>query len=298
MTTATALDLQLHVDAPDVAGPLAVFPLFGPPPRATYLPFRVAATRGCTITERPGGASVNDLVVRNDTPDAVLLLDGEEVAGAQQDRTFDMTVLVAPRTTMEVPVSCVEHGRWDGRRHHEPFTSAERTAFPELRRLKADRGRALRADQGAVWSAVSAKHARLGTHSPTDAMRDAYEGHHDHLESLRRAIRFRPGQVGMLAAIGGRLRVLDHASRPDAFAVLAAPLVRGYALDALEAPLATPPAPTVAEAQAFVDDLLRGRVEPRPGVGLGTHVRVEQRAAFATALVHDGEVVQLSAFAR
>jgi hypothetical protein len=290
MTTATALDLHLHVDEPDVAGPLAVFPLFGPPPRAMYKPFAAAA--GCTITERPGDASVNDLLVRNAGPDAVLLYAGEEVAGAQQDRTFDLTVLVAPRTEVEVPVSCVEHGRWDGRRHHESFKPAERMAYPELRRMKAQQR-----SQHMVWSEVAAKSARLGVPSATGAMGDAFRTHHDGIEPLRQAIRVRPGQVGMLAAIGGTFRVLDHCSRPDAFAVLAAPLVRGYALDAIECTdIGTPP--SVDDARAFLDSLLRGEVSTRPGVGLGTQVRVEQRATLTTALVHDGEVLQLSAFAR
>jgi hypothetical protein len=41
-----------------------------------------------------GGASVNDLLVLNPTDVDVLLYEGEEVLGAQQNRTFDVSVLV------------------------------------------------------------------------------------------------------------------------------------------------------------------------------------------------------------
>src|SRR3954469_8683629 len=127
-TTAPALQDHLaeplSVGDPDVHGPLAVFPLFGPPPRLEYLPFAQAAALGVSIKELEGIASVNDLVVINPLDKPVLLYEGEEVLGAQQNRTFDVSVLVPARSHLQVPVSCVEQRRWDGRRHGEAFTPA------------------------------------------------------------------------------------------------------------------------------------------------------------------------------
>src|SRR4051794_8756588 len=85
----------LVVGEPDVAGPLAVFPLFGPPPRQSYISFAEGITRSARVEELKGGASVNDLVIENPVDEPVLLYEGEEVLGAQQNRTFDVTVLVA-----------------------------------------------------------------------------------------------------------------------------------------------------------------------------------------------------------
>ena len=102
MTTASAvpptladhLSAPLRVGAPDVAGALAVFPVFGPAPRLEYVSFAQGSRRGVTIKELDGGASVNDLLVVNPTDTPVLLYEGEEVLGAQQNRTFDVSVLV------------------------------------------------------------------------------------------------------------------------------------------------------------------------------------------------------------
>ena len=58
------------------------------------------------------GASVNDLVVANPTPLPILVYEGEEVLGAQQNRTFDESVLIAAGATVKARVSCVEAGRW------------------------------------------------------------------------------------------------------------------------------------------------------------------------------------------
>src|SRR3954463_4944524 len=134
------MTIELHVQNPDVAGPLAVFPLVAAtPPTLRYRPF---AAGGVTLKELAEGASVNDLVVLNPLGVPVLLYEGEEVLGAQQNRTFDVSVLVAAGSELRVPVSCVEHGRGAGSRHNESFSPAPQAAYPELRKLKNRQARA------------------------------------------------------------------------------------------------------------------------------------------------------------
>src|SRR3954462_8228887 len=118
MTDPTAVAASMLVGEPDIAGPLAVFPVFGPAPTVEYRSFAEACALGATIRELPV-PSVNDLLVDNPLDVAVLLYEGEEVQGAQQDRTLDVSVLVPARSRLEVPVSCVEAGRWDGDDQYE-----------------------------------------------------------------------------------------------------------------------------------------------------------------------------------
>ncbi|MGG7379793.1 ARPP-1 family domain-containing protein, partial [Escherichia coli] len=56
------LAAPLGVGEPDVHGPLAVFPLVGPPPVLEYVAFADGCARGVVVKELAGGASVNDLV--------------------------------------------------------------------------------------------------------------------------------------------------------------------------------------------------------------------------------------------
>src|SRR5262245_5569874 len=88
----TYLAGPLQVGEPDVSGPLAVFPVFGPDPRLDYVALAEARERGFTVRELQSAASVNDLLAENPTDTRVLLYEGEEVLGAQQNRTFDVTV--------------------------------------------------------------------------------------------------------------------------------------------------------------------------------------------------------------
>jgi hypothetical protein len=295
----------LRVGEPDVHGPLAVFPLLGPPPVAEYVAFADGAARGLVVKELGDGAAVNDLMVLNPTDVNVLLYEGEEVLGAQQNRTFDVSVLVPAGMSLRVPVSCVEHGRWDGARHHESFTPAPQAAYPSLRAMKnraahtrVAAGLDARAEQGAVWDEVAAKSSRLEVASSTGAMHDIYEDCRDGLHAFESAIPLHDGQTGALVAIAGRIAVLDHVSRPDAFAVLHGPLVQGYALDALEAAGgAPPPPPSLDEAHAFVDRLATTRVTQHDGLGLGRDARFARHGLTGAGLVAGDELVQLTAFA-
>ncbi len=305
-TLSQFLSAPLRVGTPDVHGALAVFPLFGPPPVAEYVAFADGCARGLLVKELAEGASVNDLVVLNPTDADVLLYEGDEVLGAQQNRTFDVSVLVGAGTSVRVPVTCVEHGRWDGSRHREALAPAPQAAYPSLRGMKnraaharVAAGLEARAEQGAVWDEVAAKSSRMDVASATGAMHDIYEGRRDGLRAFEAAIARRDGQTGALVAIGGRLTVLDHVSRPDAFAALHRPLVQGYALDALEAATdGTPPAaPSLDEARAFVAELAGTRLTQHDGIGLGRDARFTGAGVAGAGLLAGDELVQLTAFA-
>jgi hypothetical protein len=293
----TLLEASLRVAEPDVHGPLAVFALLGDEPRLEYVSYAEAAASGAAVTELAGGASVNDVLVFNPLPVPFLLYEGEELRGAQQDRTVDAAVLVPAGATLKVAVSCVEHGRWEGSRHAEPFAPSPQAAFPALRAAKSRRMRArlaagqeARADQHEVWQTVQERSDALAAPSATGAMGDAFSARGSDVEALCSAVSRRDGQVGALVAIGGRFVVLDMVSRPDAFAALHGPLVRGYALDALGAPAGG--VPSVEEAAALVATISAEPVSRAASPGLGDTIHF----ASGTGLECDGELIQLSAF--
>lgn len=294
---------ELRLGEPDSIDALTVFPVFGPEPRFEYASFADGRTHGATITELEGGASVRDLIVHNPTPLPLLLFDGEEVLGAQQNRTLDVTVLAAAGQKTQIPVSCVEQGRWDGRRNHENFQRAPQAAYPELRRSKSRQvresiagGLDARADQSTVWHEVSEKASRHGVASPTGAMHDVFENRRGRLNEIQQAILPRPEQVGMLAAIDGQITVLDYVSRPSVFADLHAPLVQGYALDAIEH-AGSGAVVAHGDAEGFLELSLDNRAARRDGIGLGLDPRFEGNGAEGSGLEAAGELVQLTAFA-
>lgn len=298
----------LEVGEPDAAGPLAVYPIFGPGPAVDYISFSAAHAEGqVMVTELAGSASVNDLAVENGGGRTVLLYEGEELLGAQQNRVLDVSLLIAAQAKTRIPVSCVEQGRWDGRRHREAFRPSRQAADPELRKLKqrrvrerAAQGAEPRADQAEVWDQVRERMGELETHSSTDAMSDLYERRRSNLDGLREPIGLHEGQCGAVCAIAGRISILDYVGRPDVWADLHPALLEGYAMDALRAsrgesaPVDPPETSTVRGFTLLVTDApISGR---STGPGLGESARFAAAGVAGSALVHERELVQLTAF--
>jgi hypothetical protein len=299
------LAAPITVAEPDVSAALTVFPLIAAAaPTLDYLAFDHARERGAEIRELPGGAEVGDLMVDNPLRVPVLLYEGQEVLGGQQDRTIEVSVLVPAHTSLPVPVSCIEELRWDEARHDRAFTPAPQAGHPQLRRLKHERVRARSgaggprlASQRAVWASVAATAARHGTASDTGALNDVFEGRRDELERTGAAIEVKCSQVGMLAAIGGRFVVLDYVSDVEAFAALHRPLVSGYALDALEAGVDALTSPSLDNARDFMAQLLATRPHTSAAVGLGEELRLGFGGLAGSGLAAEGELVTLTAFA-
>ena len=95
-------------------------------PVAEYATLEDALPLGLRIDEVSDAGSVPELAVMNPTDANVLLYDGEELLGAKQNRILNVTVLVGAKSTLAIPVSCVEEGRWS--RRSASFASAEITA--------------------------------------------------------------------------------------------------------------------------------------------------------------------------
>ena len=88
------------------------------------------------VAEVSSHGSVPELRVVNKSSRMILILDGEELVGAKQNRIVNTTILIQGNTTIVIPVSCVEHGRWS---YDSPqFHSQERMMSSNLRAMKSE----------------------------------------------------------------------------------------------------------------------------------------------------------------
>jgi hypothetical protein len=95
---------------------------------AGYRTLDDALSRGeVEITEISEQGSVPELQLVNRGSRPVLIVDGEELVGAKQNRVVNLTILVAAQPELTIPVSCVEAGRW--RAKSRAFSSAPGTHF-------------------------------------------------------------------------------------------------------------------------------------------------------------------------
>jgi hypothetical protein len=209
-------------------------------------------------------------------------------------------VLVPAKADTEIPVSCVEHGRWgydSGRR----FAASPEFSPSTLRAIKTASVSARRrsmgdhhSDQASVWTEVARKHAMLGSSSPTGAMRDAYEQRASDLKAITRSFtRPLPEQTGVVVIVGGRAVVFDGFDKPETLARLWTRLIRGYAMEALGEPERHADREV---AERFVAAIGSAKATAHDAVGLGTEVVLTNQGFVAGALVWEGSVVHVAGF--
>ncbi len=279
-------------------GALTVIPLLAPLlAEPTWLTLAEAGDR-VRLTEMSESGSVPELTVENRADRPLLLIDGEELVGAKQNRVLNTTVLVAAGATVTIPVSCVEQGRWSYR--GRDFKSSDSTLFASLRRQKAEAvtrsaraGHGHRSDQGDVWEALSARAAEHGVASPTGAMRDFYHRYDEEIAGAREALAATPGQVGAAVYLGGRWVGLELLAGPGLFERTWPRLCAGYAADAVGQRRRARMTPSVSRLLATLPGC---PAEVVRAVGLGTEYRLGGDRTAGAALVVDDSVVHLMAF--
>lgn len=294
-------------------GRMTVYPLFAlghaaatPAPGATltYRTLRDALADGSVrVTER-AQASVPELVIENTGTFMILILDGEEIIGGRQNRIVNASFLVPAQTTMPLPVSCVEHGRW----HDESpvFASGEASYFSLRQAKHVQVTQSLRAtgrhtsDQGAIWNSVAATAAVARAAAPSGAMHDIYRTRDRDLTGYQEAFGYVPDALGLLVALGGRPAGADLFDQPGTAAQIWPRLVRSYALDALDAPDAPEASAGDTADRERMRDLIAwaqvGKYEVFPSAALGEDVRLEGDSVVGGGLVHEDVPIHINIF--
>jgi len=287
---------QLAFGAPRSAGALTMVPLLreGASP-ASYLLFEQAQAEGAArVTEVSEAGRVPALQAVNDSDRPVLLVDGEQLLGAKQNRMVTVTVMIAAHGRAEIPVTCVESGRWSWRARE--FRSSETAVHAGLRAAKArDAARSPRrqVDQGRVWAEVDRKSAALAAYSPSAALEDVFLSRRDQMGDAERQLTPQADQVGAVFMLGGRWGV-ELFNAPDAFAAFLPKAVRSWSLDALEGTVnGHAPAP---EAATLLAQLKAASTSVRPGVSLGFDLVFDDPEIAGGGLIHEDGVVHLSVF--
>jgi hypothetical protein len=286
---------------------VSFFPVYLPENRIP----RIAAGPGSgLVVGELDNPSVPHLKTENPTDTPILVIEGEHFLGGLQDRTANATVLVPPYTTLEIPVTCLEAGRWGppaGAGSAATTARHERShglAPPEVRRnVRASVNRSFeasaahRVDQSAAWQAVAGELRRRGAPSPTQAAREAegtaFRRHRSRrlaAEELERRGPL-PRQSGVCIAHGPRVRAVEIFGAPSLLRAYWRGIVRAYLAD----PATAPGQPSAERALWGARRMTWMKLRYAPGLGLGTEVRAADDVLAAVVLLVEGGLVHQSA---
>jgi hypothetical protein len=254
-----------------------------------------------SVTEVSSGGSVPELKVINKGETSVLLLDGEELAGAKQNRVLNTTILIKEKSETVIPVSCTEQRRWSY--VSQAFHDSDTVMSPSLRSEKArtvatslsSTGQ-YKSDQGTVWQKIDEMAQKAETVSQTGAMKDIYEQKKKDLDEYLRAFRYIPGQKGVLVFSGGQPVGFDFVSKEKAFEVLFPKMVKSYAMEAVLDDNKDETGVDHKRAEQFLKEATDCEEKKYESVGRGHDFRYESKTMVGSALAVDDKVVHMAFF--
>jgi hypothetical protein len=299
-----ATDLgRMEIGKPQVFNQIVIYPLLGAANGGPdYLTLNTALDRSAlTVTEMDEDGSVPELKVKTDSPLPILIIDGEELIGAKQNRVVNTSILLGEKDELTIPVSCTEQGRWQ-------FTSAvfQKSATVLERKARARKSRTVRqsledesghqSDQGEVWDSISEVSLKACVESPTSAMSDVYKNRENDLREAMQQFTAEPGQMGMIVEIDGKLVGMDWLSQPHAYAELHDKLVKSYILDPLLEPSKPTAKPSKPKAKRFLEATHRAKGTDFDSPGRGKDIRFKARQLAGSALVENGHAIHAAFF--
>lgn len=277
-----------------------------------YLSLSEALTTGACLLDEVGEDGVVPKVhLDNRGEKPVLVVFGEELLGAKQNRIANASFLVAPRTCVVIDVSCVEHGRWS-RAEKTPFRAGEQIVSHAMRRKMHAKvapslatGGSFDADQREVWSEVAKRVRAAGAHAPSGAYQDYTNERRTALADMLESFRPIEEQIGFVAAIDDEVVGLEAVASPALLRALFSKLLRAYAIDAIETKSANGPTPSqralerrirFAAPEPFLYALARAQCRRARSLGVGDDLRLSGPGVSACAL-DAGGIVHLTGFA-
>jgi hypothetical protein len=186
------------------------------------------------ITELNGG-SVNTLEFENISKDTIMILAGEIVTGGKQDRVVGKDVLLLPKSgKVQVPVFCVEHGRWTPQGSGYQFNGYYGVTNGSVRKQAV-----VNKNQSQVWEKVADMNkknkteTRTGTYAAlqnSDTLKTELPKYMKHFENLMLED---TTYIGFVAVTGDTIISADLFANNQMFKKQAPQLVKSAAVEAI-----------------------------------------------------------------
>jgi len=296
--TITAIK-EANIGKPKTRLGTTIYPVFTP----NDSPKNIKIATDDLVVSELESASVPQIQVHNPTDSPLLIPAGKVLSGGRQTRTVNVSILVAPGSTIVIPVSCVEAGRWYGQHRFEDSRRfASRRVRMEKQRSVARNVKNLRtkmSDQSAVWHSIDSEMAARNLFSDTKNFLFAEESLDDEKGRFSVVQELlsegpEPQQNGIAIAQGDKIVSVEIFASPDALKTSYEALIRSAIF---ESPGKKVESPSEGAVQAFFDQILSAETTKATGVGLGTEYHIENEDFVAHALAYEGKFLHVNAFA-
>lgn len=285
-------------------GGMCVFPIFlTQETKVLYLSLKQALNQHLIlITEISEGGSVPELRVRNNADLPVLLLDGEEISGAKQNRILNTSILLKEHSETIIPVSCTESGRWAYNKPH--FDDSDIVMSAKIRSSKLDdvtqnlkTGGQFRSDQGKVWDEINTMACEMSVSSPTSAMKDVFDASQKRLKDYAAEFPLQEEQTGLVVCFEDKVIGLDCLSSKEVWADLHEKLIKSYAVDCLRGKLKDCRC-SLEQVHDFLERFHACTFQSFNSIGYGDDYRFESPEIIGSGLFWQDAFIHLELYSR
>ena len=295
---------EVVLGEPTIHGQMAMFPLLSEEEgTADYIILDEAIANGYAhVTEIDESGNVPELKFRNSSDKRIFMMEGEELVGAKQNRTLNLSILAPAEKEITIPVTCVESGRWRTC-ESERFDTSDRVHYSRGRRKKMESVsenmnfyNRPEANQSEVWKEISSKELRMESFSPTSSMGAIFEKNKGRISDYVKAFTAMENQSGMLVMVGDDIVGLDLFDNKETLKKLMPKLVRSFALDAIELNTSKKYQPRTEDAEDLLKKTASANTSIHPAIGDGKNLRLQSEEVIGGALSLDYQMIHLSVF--
>ena len=271
---------------------MAIIPLKSQPNyKLDILTLKKGLELGLVEVKECNKSTVNTLIVKNNSVTPLLLVDGEEVVGGDQNRIVNSTILIAPKSASPISVSCTEQGRWA---YKSEFKSSIHIADYETRRAKLMAKRSNESIQNAVWSSIESLEENLEFASPTRAMSESYDSQRINHQEFINAFEVAEGQNGVLVIINGEIKGFELFLNPEIYSHFHEKIIKSYLINSKAEN--TTFAINVDEAKLLIENAKDSTFEDKKSNGMEKVFEFENSTGFGNLYIYENEILHWSYF--
>ena len=271
---------------------MAIIPIKTPPSyKFDILTLKKGFELGLAEVKECEHSTVNTLIVKNNSVTPLILVDGEEIIGGDQNRIVNATILIAPNSEEKIPVNCTEHGRWA---YKSEFKQSEYMANYRTRSAKEKAVRANMSGQQAVWDSIEDLEMSRSFSSPTQAMSESYENLKVDLDEFISNFKAVDGQTGAVIIIDGEIKGFELFLNSQIYHEYHEKILKSYLIDIdIDDSVFTV---NTDVAKNLIEEALSVEYAAKKSNGLEEAFEFENSEGLGTAYLYKDELIHMSYF--
>ncbi|MBO6123868.1 MAG: tubulin-like protein [Methanobrevibacter sp.] len=213
---------------PQVYENIAIIPLKTERNYIDILTLKKGLELGLVNVKECDTSQVNTIIVKNNAITPLILIDGEEIIGGDQNRIVNSTILIDAGSKMKIPVSCSEKNRWAFK---SEFKQSEYMANYNTRRAKEYASRVSNSYQDVIWSSIDCLEVENDYASPTSAMEESYKNIKATQNEIIKQFKIMDGQTGVLIMVDGEIKGFELFLNSGIYRDFHEKIIKSYLID-------------------------------------------------------------------